>query len=68
MRTQTTVNCSLSVSTAAALQSESVKAAQSEKAELKRRVRDMERRLQQEQQDHRDVTSGTAQRAASINN
>lgn len=63
MKTQTTLDSSLPVSTAAALQSESVKTTQSEKAELKRRVKDMERKLQQEQQDHRDVTSGTAGRA-----
>lgn len=59
MKSQTTINSSSSVSTDAALQSESVKTAQAEKAELKRRVRDMERKLQQEQQDHRDITSGT---------
>ncbi|XP_075892138.1 dynein regulatory complex protein 12 [Nelusetta ayraudi] len=40
-----------------ALQRESVKSIQSERAELKRRVRDMEHKLAQEQQDHRDVTS-----------
>lgn len=49
-----------------ALQSESVKNVQSERAELKRRVRDMEHKLQQEQQDHRDVTSGTG--TSRINN
>lgn len=49
----------VSVSTAAASQSESVKNVLSARAELKRRVRDMEHKLQQEQQDHRDVTSGT---------
>lgn len=42
-----------------ASQSESVRKVQSERAELKRRVRDVEHQLQQEQQDHRDVTSGT---------
>lgn len=51
-----------------ALQSESVKSVQSERAELKRRVRDMEHKLAQEQQDHRDVTSGTGTGASRINN
>lgn len=45
----------------AALQSECVKKAQSDRAELKRRARDVEHKLQQERQDHRDITSGTAQ-------
>lgn len=35
---------------------------------MKRRVRDMEHKLAQEQQDHRDVTSGTGTGASRINN
>lgn len=54
----------VSALTAAALQSESVKNIQSERAELKRRVMDVEHKLRQEQQDHRDVTSGTGMAAA----
>lgn len=44
-----------------ALQCESVKNAQSDRVDLKRRVRDMEQKLQHERQDHRDINSGTAQ-------
>lgn len=43
----------------AALQCESVKSTQSDRVDLRRRVRDMEQKLQQERHDHRDISSGT---------
>lgn len=45
----------------AALQCESVKSTQSDRVDLRRRVRDMEQKLQQERHDHRDINSGKAQ-------
>lgn len=43
------------------LQCESVINAQADRADLRRRARDMEKKLQDERQDHRDINSGTAQ-------
>lgn len=40
-----------------------VKRAQSDRAELKRRLSDMEQRLRHERQSHRDATSGEAARS-----
>ena len=45
----------------AALQCESIIKVQSDRVDLRRRMRDMEQKLQHERQDHRDVNSGTVQ-------
>lgn len=44
-----------------ALQCECVTKVQSDRVDLRRRMRDMEQKLQHERQDRRDVNSGTVQ-------
>lgn len=44
-----------------ALQSEAVIKVQSDRGDLRRRMRDMEQKLQHERQDHRDINSGTVE-------
>lgn len=44
-----------------ALQRESLIKVQTDRTDLRRRMRDMEQKLQHERQDHRDVNSGTVQ-------
>lgn len=45
-----------------ALQRESLRKVQADRIDLRRRVRDMEQKLQQERQDRRDVNSGMQRR------